>query len=147
MDFGSAIELSTDEQQHLRDVIYGGLDDNQERVRRGLIGLGWLTDDSPQQACDTFSKFCKHLLEPLHKPEELDTQYLNEQGEYCWHNSQLMQRAGKKGARQSLSLHFTPPSGNFTLIVRKLAGLFTFITVLKAEFNGYSIAKRYEESD
>ena len=47
------------------------------------------------------------------------------------------------GAKQSMSFSFAPPPGNFTLIARKLTGLFTFISVLEAEFNGYEIANKY----
>jgi hypothetical protein len=48
-----------------------------------------------------------------------------------------MQRAGKKAVASTATRHFTTPSRDFALIARKLTGVFTFISVLGAEFNGY----------
>jgi hypothetical protein len=50
-----------------------------------------------------------------------------------------MQRAGKMAAAHSTSRHFTAPSRDFALIARKLTGVFTFIAVLGAEFNGHEL--------
>ena len=83
------------------------------------------------------------LLEPLAHPENLPSEYLNDQGEYCWGRSRLMQRVGKHAASSAATRHFATPSRDFALIVRKLTGVFTFITVLNAEFNGHHIAHRY----
>jgi len=35
------------------------------------------------------------------------------------------------------------PTGDFAMVARKLTGVFTFISVLNAEFNGHDIAKPY----
>jgi hypothetical protein len=38
------------------------------------------------------------------------------------------------------SRQFAIPSGDFAMVARKLTGVFTFIAVLDAEFNGEEIA-------
>jgi hypothetical protein len=38
------------------------------------------------------------------------------------------------------SRQFSLPSGDFAMVARKLTGVFTFIAVLDAEFNGDEIA-------
>jgi hypothetical protein len=38
------------------------------------------------------------------------------------------------------SRQFALPSGDFAMVARKLTGVFTFIAVLQAEFNGDEIA-------
>ncbi|MEM8564617.1 MAG: AarF/ABC1/UbiB kinase family protein, partial [Pseudomonadota bacterium] len=63
----------------------------------------------------------------------------NAEGQYCWARSRLMHRAGKRGAKSAASKHFTPPNRDFALIARKLTGVFTFITVLEAEFNAHDL--------
>ena len=77
----------------------------------------------------------EHILEPLREPGSLPAEYLSASGQYCWRQSQLMVRAGKRAAGSAASRHFAIPSEEFALIVRKLTGLFTFIAVLEAEFN------------
>jgi hypothetical protein len=83
------------------------------------------------------------LLEPLAAPDALPRDYLNADGDYCWGRSGLMQRVGKQAAGSAATRHFATPSRDFALIVRKLTGVFTFITVLGAEFNGHDIVHRY----
>ncbi len=98
-----------------------------------------------------FADFCLTLLEPLRAPEQLPKEHLNRRGEYRWAHSRLMQRAGKMAATTTTSRHFTTPSRDFALIARKLSGVFTFITVLGAEFNGHEIAmahiRRWREQE
>jgi hypothetical protein len=54
-----------------------------------------------------------------------------------------MHRVGKQAATSAATRHFATPSREFAMIVRKLTGVFTFITVLEAEFNGHALVHRY----
>ena len=84
-----------------------------------------------------------HLLEPLRPPDRLPADKLNRHGQYRWAQSRLMQRAGKMAAASTATRHFATPSRDFALIARKLTGVFTFISVLGAEFNGYDIVESH----
>ncbi|MGB5324801.1 MAG: AarF/ABC1/UbiB kinase family protein [Pseudomonadales bacterium] len=143
LDFGSVIQLPLDQLDALRQVIAAGLEDEEAPLVEGLKKLGWLRDDAAADAATSFASFCRQLLEPLQNPASLPAEYLNASGDYHWANSRLIQRAGKSGARKAASRHFATPSRDFILIARKLAGVFTFIAVLDAEFNGYDIAQKY----
>jgi hypothetical protein len=68
---------------------------------------------------------------------------VNARGEYCWGRSRLMQRVGKQAASSAATRHFATPSRDFALIVRKLSGVFTFITVLDAQFNAHDMVHRF----
>jgi predicted unusual protein kinase regulating ubiquinone biosynthesis (AarF/ABC1/UbiB family) len=139
LDFGSILDCSDDFLYHLRNIIDAGLRQDIGLLGDSLVGLGCLREGAGEEARRLFSDFCLHLLEPLRPPEQLPAEYLNADGEYCWAGSRLMHRAGKRGARSATSRHFTPPSREFALIARKLTGVFTFITVLEAEFNAYEM--------
>ncbi|MEM8564306.1 MAG: AarF/ABC1/UbiB kinase family protein [Pseudomonadota bacterium] len=139
LDFGSVLECDDDFLFHLRCVIDAGLRQDTDALAEGLIGLGCLPEDATEEARALFSTFCLHLLEPLRPPEKLPQDYLNAEGQYCWARSRLMHRAGKRGAKSAASKHFTPPNRDFALIARKLTGVFTFITVLEAEFNAHDL--------
>jgi predicted unusual protein kinase regulating ubiquinone biosynthesis (AarF/ABC1/UbiB family) len=139
LDFGSVLDCSEDFLFHLRHIIAGGLQQDVPRLVDGLIGLGCLQPDASEEGRQMFADFCLNLLEPLRQQENLPAQYLNDSGEYRWAESRLMRRAGKQAAVSTTSRHFTPPSRDFALIARKLTGVFSFIAVLEAEFNGHDM--------
>tara|TARA_R110001592_G_scaffold215025_1_gene468195 strand:+ start:50750 stop:52159 length:1410 start_codon:yes stop_codon:yes gene_type:complete len=139
LDFGSILDCSDDFLYHLRNVIDAGLRQDVSLLGDSLVGLGCLREGAGEEARQLFADFCMQLLEPLRPPEQLPADYLNANGEYRWAGSRLMHRAGKRGAQSAASRHFTPPTREFALIARKLTGVFTFITVLEAEFNGYEM--------
>jgi predicted unusual protein kinase regulating ubiquinone biosynthesis (AarF/ABC1/UbiB family) len=139
LDFGSILDCEEDFLFHLRRVIAAGMEEDEEGIVEGLIGLECLQPDASEEGRAMFASFCLHLLEPLRPPERLPADRLNRRGQYCWARSRLMQRAGKMAVASTASGHFTTPSRDFALIARKLTGVFTFISVLEAEFNGHDI--------
>ncbi|MEP5763685.1 MAG: AarF/ABC1/UbiB kinase family protein [Halieaceae bacterium] len=143
LDFGSVLDCSEDFLFHLRRVIAAGLEEDTTAIVEGLIGLGCLQPDASEEGRELFANFCLHLLEPLRPPRRLPAERLNSRGEYCWASSGLMRRAGKMAVASTATRHFTTPSRDFALIARKLTGVFTFISVLGAEFNGYEMVSRH----
>ncbi|MEE4660898.1 MAG: AarF/ABC1/UbiB kinase family protein [Halieaceae bacterium] len=143
LDFGSMLECNDEFLRHLRRVIAAGLEEDVETLADGLVGLGCLQPDADTEARALFAGFCLQLLEPLREPSRLPREHLNRRGEYRWGDSRLMQRAGKLAAANSTSRHFTTPSRDFALIARKLTGVFTFISVLDAQFNGHELVMKH----
>lgn len=139
LDFGSILDCDDNFLYHLRNTIDAGLRQDYELLGESLIGLGCLKENASAEARQLFAEFCLHLLEPLRPAAELPREYLNDEGKYCWGRSRLIHRAGKRAAVSATSRHFTPPSREFALIARKLTGVFTFISVLGAEFNAYDL--------
>jgi predicted unusual protein kinase regulating ubiquinone biosynthesis (AarF/ABC1/UbiB family) len=137
LDFGSMLECEEEFLVHLRRLIAAGLEEDEPGVVAGLIGLGCLQPDASEEGRALFADFCLQLLEPLRPPARIPAERLNRRGQYRWATSGLMQRAGKKAVASTATRHFTTPSRDFALIARKLTGVFTFISVLGAEFNGY----------
>jgi len=146
LDFGSILDCEEDFLYHLRRVIAAGMEEDEEGIVEGLIGLECLQPDASEAGRAMFADFCLHLLEPLRPPERLPQDKLNRRGQYRWAQSRLMQRAGKMAVASTTSRHFTTPSRDFALIARKLTGVFTFISVLGAEFNGHDIVARRIEA-
>jgi predicted unusual protein kinase regulating ubiquinone biosynthesis (AarF/ABC1/UbiB family) len=151
LDFGSILDCNDNFLYHLRNIIDAGLRQDIGLLGDSLVGLGCLREGAGEEARRLFADFCLHLLEPLRPPEQLPADYLNADGEYRWAGSRLMHRAGKRGAQSATSRHFTPPTREFALIARKLTGVFTFITMLEAEFNAYEMVAahiaRWRESE
>ncbi len=143
LDFGSVLRPEQRFLEQLCRVIVSGLAGDEEEIVDGLIGLGCLSTSSEPEARQLFLDFCEHLLEPLQSKEKIPASCLNADGHYQWATSGLMNRAAKKAAENAMSRHFTVPGRDFALITRKLSGVFTFIAVLNAEFDGAAIAQRY----
>jgi predicted unusual protein kinase regulating ubiquinone biosynthesis (AarF/ABC1/UbiB family) len=143
LDFGSILECDKGFLLHFGNAILAGQEGNRALLVESLMGLGCLHDASGKEATESFSQFCIDLLEPLRAPQDLPKKYLNKKGEYCWGTSQLLRRAGKNAASSAASLQFTVPSRDFAMIARKLTGVFTFISVLNAEFNAHDMAQDY----
>jgi len=143
LDFGSILECEDNFLRHLRAAIAYGLQGKKAEVGDALVGLGCLPADSGVEAREHFAGFCLQLLEPLQHPSELPAAYLNKKGEYCWAQSHLLKRAGKQAVASLARSDFTTPSRDFALIARKLTGVFTFISVLEAEFNAHEIVDNH----
>ncbi len=143
LDFGAVRRPSEEFIEHLRAAIYHGLFGETRALEQALIGMGCLREDSGASARKTFCDFCRAILEPLRPAEQLPSEYLNASGQYQWAHSELIKRVGKLGAAASLNHQFSLPAVEFTLVARKLIGVFTFLAVLGAEFNGHDIAWRY----
>ena len=139
LDFGSVVRLSADTQRALADTIAGGQQKDEARLERGLTRLGCIDEDSSDYARRTFVAFVEKLLEPLRPPEDLPPEHLNARGAYRWADSHLLKRTGRHVAGSVASRDFSIPPGNFALMARKLTGVFTFISVVGAEFNGVDI--------
>jgi predicted unusual protein kinase regulating ubiquinone biosynthesis (AarF/ABC1/UbiB family) len=142
LDFGSTMPCDDEFRRNFGNAIAAGQIGDRDLLIDSLIGLGCLRDDATDFARESFCDFCEMLLEPL-RDRRLPREYLNERGEYCWGRSRLMQRVGKQAASSAATRHFATPSRDFAMIVRKLTGVFTFITVLDAEFNGHDLVHRY----
>jgi len=143
LDFGALSECSEDFLDALGRTIAAAQQGDRVAVVQGLMDLGCLPPDSCADAQQMFADFCLRLLEPLREVQNLPPERLNAQGEYRWGASNLMQRAGKKAAKSTLSRHFTTPSREFAFVARKLTGVFTFIAVLNAEFNGAELLQQH----
>jgi hypothetical protein len=140
LDFGSVMALDDAVRSALCDTIVAGLQGDDALLLDALIRLGCLPSDAESHAQETFKTFVTTLLEPLRSAHQLPAEYLNRHGEYCWGRSELINRTGRHVAGSMTSRQFSLPSGDFAMVARKLTGVFTFIAVLDAEFNGDEIA-------
>jgi predicted unusual protein kinase regulating ubiquinone biosynthesis (AarF/ABC1/UbiB family) len=144
LDFGAVRAFDNSFLNPLRATIAGAYHNDKTAVVQGVLDLKCIDECHPKSVQESFAEFCMGLLEPLREDfDGVSTDWINEQGEYCWAKSKLIKRAAKQAARSSFSLHFTVPPQEFALIARKLTGVFTFIVVLDAEFNGHDILKNY----
>ena len=143
LDFGSTVAFPERFLTALGATIAAGQRQNRSDLIRALIDLGCLKPSSHPEARETFADFCMQLLEPLRPPADLPPAYVNAKGQYDWARSDLMNRVARMAARSVKNKHFATPTKEFAVIARKLTGVFTFICLLRPQFNGFDIAERY----
>ena len=143
LDFGSVLSNDPAFFNALGDTIIAAQNEQQQHVIDGLNRLGCLTPESSEQAQQTFVNFCIEIMEPMREINHLPQQHLNDEGAYRWSESKLMKRAALIAGRSVANRDFDLPSQQFVLVTRKLIGVFTFISVLKAEFNGAPLLDQY----
>lgn len=144
LDFGAVKTYDDDFIEPLKDMIKGALLRDVELTLNGALSLNIMPANLPQPILTSFAEVCFSIIEPLNfKPGEIDTELLNDKGEYIWAETNLPKRVAKQAAKAAFSEHFELPPKEFTFISRKLLGVFSFISALKAEFNGKDTALRH----
>lgn len=144
LDFGAVRELPSDFMQALQTTILSAHLQDKEAVIKGAIALGCLRANQAESVKKSFADFCILLMEPFKRDHSDTPKYaLNPAGQYNWHDSKLLTRVGKVGAKAILTDGFSSPPKEFALIARKLSGVFSFISELRAEFNATPFIEKY----
>jgi len=136
LDFGSVLCRSPSFFTALGDTIAAAHSNNLPGISSGLVALGCLRPESSDEAIAIFTEFCVAIMEPMRDANTIPEQHLNQNGDYLWSQSKLMKRAARVANKSLFSKDFSLPSQQFSFVARKLIGVFTFISTLKAEFNG-----------
>lgn len=147
LDFGAVRKLEPRFTQALQTTILAAYRDDRPGVIAGAIDLNCLHKNQTQAVKESFADFCILLMEPFRKDKSQIPNYaLNDRRQYKWHDSQLLKRVAKLGAKSIALEGFRSPPREFALIARKLTGVFTFVTALKAELNAHKIIDQYAQT-
>ena len=147
LDFGAVQHLDPEFSQSLKKTILASQVVDMPTIIEGAIELGCLTDDDTDIVKESFATFCCFILEPFSPniaslPEFARTEDML----YDWQNSKLLKRAGKMGSEGMLVKGFVVPPAEFMLMVRKLTGVFTFVSSLGAQLDSADLLLSYAES-
>jgi len=144
LDFGAVESYPDSFLLPLRDMIRGAFYKDHETIIKGAIALGFMKENRSHEELISFAEMCMIMLEPFTgNPIELPAEIINENGEYRWQASNLPRRVAKIAAKSAFRKHFDIPPKEFVFLNRKLIGVYTFISVLGAEFNGRELIEPY----
>lgn len=144
LDFGAVQSYSSEFLDPVIRMIQASYEKDLEGVIDGGIELRFMRRDWPDDVLKRFGEVCMSVLEPLaESPEDWPPQAVNEQGQYRWKQSELPSRVARQAARSAISRYFKIPPKEFVFLNRKLIGVYTFIAVLNAEFNGEDLLRKY----
>ena len=144
LDFGAVQRYTDDFLQPVIQMIRASYENDLGAVIDGGVQLRFMSRDWPTEVLETFGRVCMSVLEPLiGDPSEWPPGAVNSAGQYCWKQSDLPSRVARQAARSAISRYFRVPPKEFVFLNRKLIGVYTFIAVLQAEFNGEPMLRRY----
>ena len=148
LDFGAVQAYSSEFLDPVIQMIKASYEGDLSSVVDGGIKLDFMSSDWPDDVLDKFGSVCMSVLEPLSpNPSEWPDYAVNDSGEYRWKQSDLPSRVARQAARSAISRYFKVPPKEFVFLNRKLIGVYTFIAVLNAEFNGEHLLKQYLYGD
>jgi predicted unusual protein kinase regulating ubiquinone biosynthesis (AarF/ABC1/UbiB family) len=144
LDFGAVREYPDGFIEPLKAMIRGAYRGDLDAVTEGALALGFVRPEYPLQVQRGFAEVCAGVIEPLvWRAGSVPAQALNAQGQYRWKHSDLPARVARRAGKAALNRYFRVPPGEFLFLNRKLIGVYTFIAVLDAEFNGADIMEKY----
>lgn len=144
LDFGAVHSLSKSFSESLRATILAAQQGDIERTILGLIDLNCLRASDSQNVKESFAQFCVFILEPFNSDlSSLDQGSISDDGFYDWQASKLLKRAGRLGSQGMLVKGFVVPPPEFMLMVRKLTGVFTFVSALGAKLDSAHLLDPY----
>ena len=143
LDFGAVHELEPAFSSSLRKTILAAQAQELELVIDGLVEIGCLDKEDSDEVKQSFGEFCIYILEPFRSSFEGVPDHALDDNNYCWKSSNLLKRAGKLGTQQVLLKGFKVPPPEFMLMVRKLTGVFTFVSALGAKTNSSGLLDAY----
>lgn len=144
LDFGAVQKYPASFINPVCDMISAAFEEDLDGVIAGGIALRFMSADWPRDVLEEFGRVCIAVLEPLARTQsDADANCFNAEGEYRWKASDLPSRIAKRAARSAISRYFKIPPKEFVFLNRKLVGVYTFISVLDAEFNGQELLQKY----
>lgn len=143
LDFGAVHELPAAFVESLEVTILAAQAGDAQNVIDGLIALKCLKPSDSDVVKASFAEFCVFILEPFRESfGEVPASALDD-GRYDWKNSRLLKRAGRVGSQGMLIKGFSVPPSEFMLMIRKLTGVFTFVSALGAKTQSAQLLNKY----
>ncbi len=143
LDFGAVHELSEAFSESLRSTILAAQNHQTSAVIQGLEQLNCLRETDSDEVKQSFAQFCEYILEPFRHEYDSVPDYALAGHNYDWKQSRLLKRAGRVGSQSVLVKGFAVPPPEFMLMVRKLTGVFTFVSALGAKTRSSDLLNSY----
>jgi len=145
LDFGAVHHLPEQFSNGLRQTILAAHAKDIHGTIDGAIELGCLRSSDTQVVKQSFADFCCFILEPFAADLSALPEFTrSDPNLYDWRASGLLKRAGRLGSKGMLVKGFVIPPSEFMLIVRKLTGVFTFVSALGAKINSAHLLDKYQ---
>lgn len=123
-DYGAVRELTPEFMARYQVMLSGLFWDQRETFERGAYGLGVLAKDDPEELKNLFYQLCAAIVEPF-----------AEEAPYDWKKNDLPHRVSRLTWDIVKRFPMRAPPREVIFLDRKMAGMFTFMSVLGAQVN------------
>lgn len=131
-DFGAVRALSAEFLATYRIMLRGLLDQDRAHFEKGAQGLGVLQAGDPQELKDLFFDLCAAIMEPF-----------GAQQPYDWSQSDLPSRVSRTTWDIMKRFPLRAPPREVVFLDRKMAGMFTLLSVLNAKIDARAILEKH----
>lgn len=144
LDFGATRVFGEGFVRDYSEMLWGALDDDDERIWRGAQAIGLMREGLPESVRRGFICLWQLVVEPM-RPGQGPAALWTDDGRYRWGASDLPQRVAQQITRAALSRHFRVPPREIVFLHRRLAGVFIMLAALDAQVDARSILSDFEE--
>lgn len=143
LDFGAVRVVSEDYVRGYRDLIAGSCDNNAEQCLTGATVLGLMRPEDTDARRNAFVKLCHLFCEPFSvaSTPNLRRDLFLPSGAYDFGASDLPSRVAKLASQSVGAMGLRAPPRESLFLDRKLAGVFIFMSTLKACFIGRPVLR------
>lgn len=144
LDFGATKKFESEFLNSYKKMIKGAILNDDILFFQASENLGFVTaTDSPEYLMQ-FKTFCYETVEPFIEPNDPRNinSVVNSEGIYNWKETNLPNRV-MKSAFKFKNFELRTPPKDILFLDRKTAGVFMFLSVLKAQINGRNIINPY----
>jgi predicted unusual protein kinase regulating ubiquinone biosynthesis (AarF/ABC1/UbiB family) len=132
-DFGAVRKFPAKFISHYRELVESSLNQEPKRIAKAATDLKFIHDDDTPEMIEEFVNLCMLIIEPFRG------------GVYNWGETDLPNRVGVSASKLAISFRLRPPPREIVFLDRKMAGVFIFLSVLKAKVDARALLESYLE--
>jgi predicted unusual protein kinase regulating ubiquinone biosynthesis (AarF/ABC1/UbiB family) len=133
-DYGAVREVPAEFLKGYRKMLGGLFHGRREKFEEGAIELGVLQESDPQELKDLFYSLCAAIVEPFGPDQPFD-----------WQGNDLPKRVSKITWDMVRKFPLRSPPREVVFLDRKMAGMFTFLSVLRAKIDARKVLRPHLE--
>ncbi len=136
-DFGAVRRFDATFIENYKKLVRSAISMDKAGLEQASYKLGFLATDDTVELKDSFYEFCFDMVEPFNKSR--NSTWFEESGDYRFAESDLPKRLSLQIAKVIKSFRVKQPPKEVVFLDRKTGGVFVFLAVIKAKFNGRPI--------
>ncbi|MCC7440851.1 MAG: AarF/ABC1/UbiB kinase family protein [Bdellovibrionales bacterium] len=145
LDFGAARRYSRRFLKPYYSMIDGLIHGDRERFFSAGREMGFLIESDSEELHAVFHDLCAAIMEPFALPGTagVPAEALDAEGRYAWGAGDLPKRCAALGSRMILQFRLRTPPREVVFLDRKMAGVYIFLSVMKARLRSRELLERY----
>jgi len=146
LDFGAVRKFPKNFLASYYEMSNGAYFQDQSRVEKGALGLGFLIEGDPDELKLRFAEVAYLFVEGFQSSKTCmpEAKHLfNSDEAYDWGTSDLPKRVIKKGKDVVMAFKLRVPPREVVFLDRKMGGIFIFLSTLKVQIRASELLEKY----